>query len=86
MIKEELTELLENYYNGSFAELACDYICRTEMTQQEVERMLEEIRRGKSLRAYGNSLPFVGENICRGRILPLFLHQRKSITLKQKKI
>ena len=51
MIKEELTELLENYYNGSFAELACDYICRTEMTQQEVERMLEEIRRGKFLRA-----------------------------------
>ena len=45
MIKEELTELLENYYNGSFAELACDYICGTEMTPQEVERILEEIRK-----------------------------------------
>ena len=45
MIKKELTELLENYYNGSFAELACDYICRTEMTPQEVERILEEIRK-----------------------------------------
>ena len=47
MIKEELTELLENYYNGSFSELACDYIRRTEMTRQEVERMLEEMRKVK---------------------------------------
>ena len=45
MIKEELTELLENYYNGSFAELVGDYIRRTEMTQQEVELLLEEILR-----------------------------------------
>ena len=45
MIKEELTELLENYYNGSFAELACDYIRHTEKTPQEVERILEEIRK-----------------------------------------
>ena len=45
MIKKELTELLENYYNGSFAELVGDYICRTEMTPQEVERILEEIRK-----------------------------------------
>ena len=46
MIKEELTELLENYYNGSFAELVGDYIRRTEMTRQEVERILEEMRSG----------------------------------------
>ena len=45
MIKEELTELLENYYNGSFAELVGDYIRRTEMTRQEVEKLLEEILR-----------------------------------------
>ena len=47
MIKEELTELLENHYNGSFSELVGDYICRTEMTPQEVERMLEEMRKVK---------------------------------------
>ena len=47
MIKEELTELLENYYNGSFSELVNDYIRRTDMTQQEVERMLEEMRKAK---------------------------------------
>ena len=43
-IKEELTQLLENYYNGSFSQLVCDYIRSTGMTRQEVERMLEEMR------------------------------------------
>ena len=46
-IKEELTQLLENYYNGSFAQLVYDYIRSTGMTQQEVERILEEIRKVK---------------------------------------
>ena len=43
-IKEELTLLLKNYYDGSFAELVCDYIRSTGMTRQEVERVLEEMR------------------------------------------
>ena len=47
MIKEELAQLLETCYNGSFAELVCDYIRRTEMKPQEVERMLKEMRKGK---------------------------------------
>ena len=47
LIKEELTELLEMYYRDSFAELICDYIRSTEMTRQEVERLLEEIRKVK---------------------------------------
>ena len=42
-IKEELGQLLENYYNGSFAQLVCNYIRSTGMTRQEVERVLEEI-------------------------------------------
>ena len=46
-IKDELTQLLENYYNGSFAQLACDYIRFTEMTRQEMERVLEEMRKVK---------------------------------------
>ena len=45
MIKKEQTELLENYYNGSFSELVGNYIRRTEMTRQEVEQLLEEILR-----------------------------------------
>ena len=47
MIREEFTELLETYYNGSFAQMACDYIRSTEMTRQEVERLLEKIRKVK---------------------------------------
>ena len=46
-IKEELAQFLENYYNGSFAQLVCDYIRSTGMTPQEVERMLEEMRKVK---------------------------------------
>ena len=47
IIKEELTQLLENYYNGSFAQLVCNYIRSTVMTPQEVEQVLEEIRKAK---------------------------------------
>ena len=47
MIREQLTELLETYDNGSFAQLVCDYIRSTGMTRQEVERMLEEMRKMK---------------------------------------
>lgn len=46
-IKEELIQLLENYYNGSFAQLACDYIRSMGMTWQEVEWVLEEMRKVK---------------------------------------
>ena len=46
-IREELTELLNAYYNGSFVQLVCDYIRSTGMTRQEVERVLEEIRKVK---------------------------------------
>ena len=37
LIKAQLEELLENYYNGSFAQMVCDYIRLTGMTVQEVE-------------------------------------------------
>ena len=46
-IREELTGLLDTYYNGSFAQLVCDYIRFTEMTRQEMERVLEEVRKMK---------------------------------------
>ena len=46
-IREELTELLDTYYNGSFVQLVCDYIRSTGMTRQEVEQVLEEMRKMK---------------------------------------
>ena len=45
--KEELNKLLKAYYNGSFAQLACDYIRHTGMTQQEVKELMEVIRKEK---------------------------------------
>ena len=44
-IIEEFLELIENYYNGSFAQLVCEYIRITGMTQQEVENLLEDAKR-----------------------------------------
>ena len=49
IIMVELTELLEKYYNGSFAQMVCDYIRLTGMTMEEVERVLEEIRKVKKV-------------------------------------
>ena len=44
LIKEELTELLNKYYNGSFARLVCDYIHATGITKEEVEELLEAMK------------------------------------------
>lgn len=46
-IKVELAELLEKCYNGSFAQMVCDYIRITGMTEQEVENMLQQVRNEK---------------------------------------
>ena len=43
-IKEELSELLDQYYDGSFSRMACDYIHATGMTQEEVEALLEAMK------------------------------------------
>ena len=42
--REELTELLEEYYNGSFPQMACEYIRATGMTKEEVEELLEAMK------------------------------------------
>ena len=47
MIKVELAELLEKYYNGSFAQMVCDYIRLTGMTMEEVEIVLKQVRNEK---------------------------------------
>ena len=43
-IREELTELLNAYYNGSFAQLVCDYIRSSGMTPHEIKEMLAAMR------------------------------------------
>ena len=43
-IREKLTELLNTYYNGSFAQLVCDYIRSSGMTSHEIKEMLAAMR------------------------------------------
>ena len=44
-IREQLTELLNEYYNGSFAQLVCEYICLSGISAKEVEVVLEELKK-----------------------------------------
>ena len=42
--KEELSELLNQYYDGSFARMVSEYIHATGMTEAEVDALLEEMK------------------------------------------
>ena len=46
-IKIQLMELLEKYYNGSFAQMVCEYIRLSGMSAKEVEEVLEEMKKEK---------------------------------------
>ena len=41
--KEELSELLNKYYDGSFARMVIEYIRATGLTEAEVDALLEEM-------------------------------------------
>ena len=43
-IRQELSEFLQQYYDGSFSRMACDYIHATGMTEEEVEALLEAMK------------------------------------------
>ena len=43
-IKEELSELLTQYYDGSFSRMVCDYIHAAGMMVEEVEELLDTIK------------------------------------------
>ena len=43
-LKQELSEFLQQYYDGSFSRMACDYIHATGMTKEEVEALLEAMK------------------------------------------
>lgn len=52
IIKEQLAELLEKYYNCSFPQMVCDYIRFTGMKSEEVEELLNEIKMNIKLNQY----------------------------------
>ena len=47
IIKVQLTELLNEYYNGSFAQLVHEYIRLSGISAKEVEVVLEVLRKEK---------------------------------------
>ena len=42
--KEELSELLNKYYDGSFSRMVSEYIRATGMTEEKLEALLEEMK------------------------------------------
>ena len=46
-IREQLTELLNEYYNGSFARMVCEYIRLSGISAKEMEEVLEELKKEK---------------------------------------
>ena len=46
-IKNQLMELLEKYYNGSFAQLVHEYIRLSGISDKEVEEVKEVLRKKK---------------------------------------
>ena len=45
--KEQFFEFLEKYYNGSFAQMVCEYIRLSGLSAQEVEEVLEVLKKEK---------------------------------------
>ena len=43
-IRQKLSEFLQQYYDGSFSRMACDYLHATGMTEEEVEALLEAMK------------------------------------------
>jgi predicted transcriptional regulator len=43
-IQVELSELLNQYYDGSFSRMVSEYIHATGMTEAEVDALLEEMK------------------------------------------
>ena len=43
-LQQELSEFLQQYYDGSFSRMVCDYIHATGMKEEEVEALLEAMR------------------------------------------
>ena len=51
-IKQELSEILAKYYDGSFARLVSEYIRTTGMTEAEIDALLEEMKHSSALASW----------------------------------
>ena len=51
-IKQELSEILAKYYDGSFARLVSEYIRTTGMTEAEIDALLEEMKHSSAFASW----------------------------------
>ena len=51
-IKEELSELLTQYYDGSFSRMVSEYIRATGLTEAEVDALLEEMKHSSAFASW----------------------------------
>ena len=51
-IQEELSELLNQYYDGSFARMVSEYIRITGMTETEVDALMEEMKHSSAFASW----------------------------------
>ena len=62
-LKEQLDEFLQTHYDGSFSRMACDYIHATGMTEEEVEALLEAMKKAVNYELWIIILIFAHEMI-----------------------
>ena len=62
-IRQKLSEFLQQYYDGSFSRMACDYIHATGMTEEEVEALLEAMKKAVNYELWIIILIFAHEMI-----------------------
>ena len=51
-IQEELSELLNQYYDGSFSRMVSEYIRATGITEAEVDALLEEMKHSSAFASW----------------------------------
>ena len=49
IIKAQITELLNEYYHGSFVQMVCEYIRLSGISAKEVEEVLEGMKKEKGV-------------------------------------
>ena len=62
-LKKQLDEFLQIHYNGSFSRMACDYIHAMGMTEEEVEALLEAMKKAVNYELWIIILIFAHEMI-----------------------
>ena len=62
-LKKQLDEFLQIHCNGSFSRMACDYIHATGMTEEEVEALLEAMKKAVNYELWIIILIFAHEMI-----------------------